>query len=116
MGTMLHPLLPQADFLDTLSADIHRSFLRNTARDDHRWALSRVLLDMNSQWWWFGTALTPWQRDELVVGIRRQYDERHRRPVAIAHCPWSRDTAVMLLLASCRDALVDMALGAAIRF
>ena len=50
-----------------------------------------------------------------MLGIRQRYSERHERPVPVGHCPWGRDAAVLMLMAACRDVLVDMALGAAIR-
>ena len=70
---------------------------------------------MRGQWWWLGTAITPWQRDDIVATVSKRYEERHRHPLALGQCPWSRDASVMLLMVACRDALVDMAMGCAIR-
>ena len=95
---------------------------------------ARLHLGLYSQWWWSGsiwhvqkTLVSVWrsthtltgctlmrgvsrprQGDGIVRDVQRQYEELCGGPPAgtAAGHPWSADTAVMMLLAECRDLLV----------
>lgn len=127
LGTMQHPVLPPPAYhMDSLSCVIYDSLFCGLENDSKRWVLARILLGLQDQWWWLcgsllrhrcrptkwwlDSRLTPWQRDDIVAGIHRQYEERFRfRNLAIGQNPWSREACLMVLTARCRDALVDMA-------
>lgn len=80
-------------------------------------------MELESQWWWLGVKLAPcladrrpptlctadrrpWQSDQIVHEVQRQYDERYRMPIALVRHPWSKEAAIMMLLTECRDVLV----------
>ena len=133
-GSMVHPILPQnPSHLEPIAAVLYDALLCHLARADHRWALARLLLGLQQQWWWpcaplgwrggwvgqdgpsreahrqrLSAPLTHWQRDALVAAIHEQCEMRGGA-MPPAACAWSPEATFGKLMGHCRTVLVGMA-------
>jgi hypothetical protein len=107
-GTVRSPVLPDPRYLDGASCVVYGDFLSSRRRNELRWALARILLGLENQWWWFGSTMTPWQREEILRAVRQRYEDV-RGPTPVGGDPWGRDVSRLMLLSQCRDILLALA-------
>jgi hypothetical protein len=107
-GATRPPILPDPRYLDAASCTVYGGFLGKQGRNEARWAMARILMGLEDQWWWFGSDLTPWQREEILRAVRQRYDDL-RGPTPVSGDPWGRDVSRLMLLSQCRDLLLALA-------
>ena len=70
-GCCDHSQLPRAACtLDAISASVYLQFVSSDGEAyDLRWALCRILLGLQNQWWWLHFRFSAWEADSLIHDI-----------------------------------------------
>ena len=88
-GAVCSPMLPQAQRLDGVSGMVYLSFLHSDEPIELRWALCRVLLELQFQWWWVHTTLTPMQAHAIIYTTEKHFQRYWVPQLTGSHLPWS---------------------------
>ena len=88
-GMVWSPMLPQAQRLDAVSGMVYLSFLHSDEPMELRWALCRVLLQLQFQWWWVHSTLTPLQAQHIIYTTGLHFQRFWLPQLTGSHLPWS---------------------------
>ena len=88
-GTVCSPMLPHAQRLDAVSGMVYLSFLHSEEPMELRWALCRVLLQLQFQWWWVHSVLTPMQAHAIIHTTTQHFQQFWVPQLTGSHLPWS---------------------------